>query len=136
MAVLPSQEMCIGEKDGRSIVVFAVCCKPPHRVVKRLDNACRWLVHCSHLIIHPTVSGLAQRVARGLCFSYDMINEDSKEASMSEAPVDADPNDFGSLLKRFASRLPKPGDLVKGKIISIDNGAVRLDIDGIATGVV
>ncbi|MFZ2189586.1 MAG: S1 RNA-binding domain-containing protein [Candidatus Magasanikiibacteriota bacterium] len=45
-------------------------------------------------------------------------------------------SNFGNLLKQFFSSLPKPGELVKGKIISIDNGAVRLDIGGVATGIV
>lgn len=45
-------------------------------------------------------------------------------------------NDFASLLEEYTTALPKAGDLVKGKVVSIDNGAVRLDIEGVATGVV
>jgi len=44
--------------------------------------------------------------------------------------------DFGSLLKEYFAKLPKVGELVEGEVISIDNGAVRVDIAGLATGVV
>lgn len=43
---------------------------------------------------------------------------------------------FLELIKDFFSRLPKEGDLVKGKVVSIDNGAIRLDVNGVITGVV
>lgn len=43
---------------------------------------------------------------------------------------------FSELVKDFFAKLPKEGDLVKGKIIAADAGAVRLDINGIITGVV
>ena len=45
-------------------------------------------------------------------------------------------SDFGSLLKKFFTKLPKPGELVTGRVISVSNGEVRLDIDGMTTGVV
>ena len=45
-------------------------------------------------------------------------------------------SNFGNLLKQFFSTLPTEGELVKGKVISVDNGAVRIDIDGVMTGVV
>jgi small subunit ribosomal protein S1 len=45
-------------------------------------------------------------------------------------------SNFGTLLKQFFSTLPAEGELVKGKVISVDNGAVRIDIDGVITGVV
>lgn len=44
--------------------------------------------------------------------------------------------EFGKLLKEFFSKVPKAGDLVKGKVISADSSAIRLDIDGLTTGVV
>jgi small subunit ribosomal protein S1 len=47
-----------------------------------------------------------------------------------------DGKNFASLLKDFVSKVPKAEELVKGTVISIDNGAVRIDIDGLATGVV
>ncbi len=43
---------------------------------------------------------------------------------------------FGELLKKFFTKLPATGELVKGTVISVDNGAVRLDIAGVTTGVV
>jgi len=43
---------------------------------------------------------------------------------------------FGKLLKDYFSKLPKVGELVKGKVISIDKGAVRIDVDGVLTGIV
>ncbi len=43
---------------------------------------------------------------------------------------------FATLLKDFFAKVPKVGDTVKGKVISVDNGAVRLDINGLTTGVI
>ncbi len=43
---------------------------------------------------------------------------------------------FGALLKKFFTKVPTVGDLVKGKVISVDSGAVRIDIDGLTTGIV
>ncbi len=43
---------------------------------------------------------------------------------------------FSALLKNYFAKLPKEGELVKGKVISVDNGEVRLDIDGVITGVI
>ena len=43
---------------------------------------------------------------------------------------------FGELLKDHLSKISKVGDLVTGKVISIDSGAIRIDIGGIMTGVV
>ncbi len=51
-------------------------------------------------------------------------------------PTGKKTNDFASLLAEYTAILPQEGDLIKGNVISIDNGAIRLDIDGIATGVV
>lgn len=45
-------------------------------------------------------------------------------------------NDFGQLLKEYFAKLPKAGELVKGTVISIDKGAVRVDINGLMTGIV
>jgi small subunit ribosomal protein S1 len=44
--------------------------------------------------------------------------------------------DFGTLLKEYFAKLPKEGELIAGTVISVDNGAVRLDINGLAIGVV
>lgn len=43
---------------------------------------------------------------------------------------------FGALLKKFFNKVPQVGELVKGKVISVENGVVRLDIEGLTTGVV
>ncbi len=47
-----------------------------------------------------------------------------------------DKQGFGALLKKFFTKVPVVGDLVKGKVISVDSGAVRIDIDGLTTGIV
>lgn len=46
------------------------------------------------------------------------------------------PQDFGELLKDYFSKIPLVGDLVKGVVISIDKGEVRVDINGMIIGVV
>lgn len=43
---------------------------------------------------------------------------------------------FSELLKQYFTKVPKVGELVKGTVISVENGAVRLDIGGVSTGVV
>ena len=44
--------------------------------------------------------------------------------------------EFGKLLKEYFAKVPKEGDLITGKVISVDSGAIRLDINGLTTGVV
>lgn len=44
--------------------------------------------------------------------------------------------DFGALLKEHFSTVPKDGDLITGTVLSVDNGAVRIDVNGLTTGVV
>lgn len=53
-----------------------------------------------------------------------------------EELVDVAKNNFNELVKDFFAKLPKEGDLVKGKVISVDSGSVRLDIGGVAVGVI
>ena len=43
---------------------------------------------------------------------------------------------FEELLNNYFSNVPAVGDIVKGRILSIDNGAVRIDVNGVTTGVV
>lgn len=43
---------------------------------------------------------------------------------------------FSELLKEYFGKVPQVGDLVKGKIISIDRGEIRIDINGIIVGVI
>lgn len=45
-------------------------------------------------------------------------------------------SDFGKLLKEYFVKVPNVGDLVKGAVLSVDNKLVRLDINGLVTGVV
>ncbi|MBT4153776.1 MAG: S1 RNA-binding domain-containing protein [Candidatus Magasanikbacteria bacterium] len=45
-------------------------------------------------------------------------------------------SDFATLLEDYFAQLPKVGELVSGTVISIDNGAVRLDVNGLITGLV
>jgi len=49
---------------------------------------------------------------------------------------DTQKQSFGDLLKEYFSGLPKVGDMVEGDVISVDNGAVRIDVGGLTTGVV
>ncbi len=44
--------------------------------------------------------------------------------------------DFKSLFQSHTMEVPKVGDVVKGKVISVDRGEVHLDIEGLTTGVV
>jgi small subunit ribosomal protein S1 len=48
----------------------------------------------------------------------------------------AQKQDFSQLLKEYFANIPKVGDLIKGKVVSIDKGEVRIDIGGIIIGVV
>lgn len=45
-------------------------------------------------------------------------------------------SEFSELLKDFFAKIPKVGDIVKGKVISVSSGAVRIDVNGLTTGVV
>lgn len=47
-----------------------------------------------------------------------------------------DKSKFGKLLQDYFAKLPHVGETVTGTIISVENGAVRLDINGLVTGVV
>lgn len=48
----------------------------------------------------------------------------------------AENQEFGELLKEYFSKIPAVGDLIKGKVISIDKGEVRIDINGMIVGIV
>lgn len=45
-------------------------------------------------------------------------------------------SEFGNLLKEYFGKISNVGDIVKGKIIDLDKGAVRLDINGLTAGIV
>lgn len=44
--------------------------------------------------------------------------------------------DFKSLFQTHALEIPKVGDVLKGKVISVDRGEVHIDLEGFTTGVV
>ena len=44
--------------------------------------------------------------------------------------------DFKTLLQAHAVNIPKVGDVIKGQVISVDKGAVRIDVEGLTTGVI
>ncbi len=55
------------------------------------------------------------------------------KAKKQDAIMDTE---FGKLLKEHFLTLPKVGDIVSGTVISVGNGIVRLDIQGMTTGIV
>ncbi len=55
---------------------------------------------------------------------------------MQNTEVDTKTVDFGKLLTEYFAKIPQIGDLAKGKVISIDKGEVRIDINGMIVGVV
>lgn len=55
---------------------------------------------------------------------------------MVEPKIQTKTDDFGYLLKEYFAKVPQTGDLVKGEVISIDRGEVRVDVNGIIVGVV
>ena len=55
---------------------------------------------------------------------------------MTEEKNQKEGQDFKSLLSSYSLTIPKEGDVVKCKIISIDKGEVHVDIEGLTVGVV
>lgn len=55
---------------------------------------------------------------------------------MSEEKNQKEVQDFKTLLASYQLTIPKEGDVVKCKIISIDKGEVHVDIEGLTVGVV
>lgn len=43
---------------------------------------------------------------------------------------------FQDLLKNYEIKVPKPGDLIKGKVITASSAEVRLDIEGMTIGII
>src|SRR3989339_1143919 len=68
-------------------------------------------------------ASLRGRLLCGVIIMYTMSDEEKKSA-------------FGDLLKKFFTKLPAVGELVKGTVISVNNGAVRIDVSGITTGII
>lgn len=48
----------------------------------------------------------------------------------------ADQQDFKSLFQAHVMTVPKEGDVIKGKVISVDRGEIHIDVEGVTTGVV
>lgn len=44
--------------------------------------------------------------------------------------------DFKSLIQAHTMDIPKVGDVIKGKVISVERGSVHIDVQGLTTGVV
>lgn len=55
---------------------------------------------------------------------------------MSDAEKNNKKQDFKSLLQTYFVEIPQVGDVIKGKVISVDKGEIHLDIEGMTTGVV
>ena len=50
--------------------------------------------------------------------------------------TDTKKQDFKSLFQVHAMDVPKAGDVIKGKVISVGRGEIHIDIEGMTTGVV
>ena len=50
--------------------------------------------------------------------------------------ADTKKQDFKTLLQTLFTDIPKVGDVVKGKVLSVDKGEVHIDVMGMTTGVV
>jgi small subunit ribosomal protein S1 len=47
-----------------------------------------------------------------------------------------DKKDFKALLQDYTINIPKVGDIVKGKVLSVEKGQIHIDVEGVTTGVV
>ena len=65
-----------------------------------------------------------------------VISERKKGKVTMATATKTQAGDFGELLKEYFAKLPQEGDLVKGSVVSIDNGIVRVDINDMTTGIV
>ena len=62
--------------------------------------------------------------------------KDKEKAEKTDEEKSSGAQDFKTLLLSYALTIPKVGDVVKCKIISIDKGEVHVDIEGLTVGVV
>lgn len=62
-----------------------------------------------------------------------MVKAKTKAVEVEEKE---DKNSFKSLLQEHGGNLPKPGDVIKGKVMSADRREIRVDIEGLAIGVI
>ncbi len=56
--------------------------------------------------------------------------------SKIKADKTAQKSEFGNLLEEHFAAVPKVGDAITGKILSVANGEVRIDVQGLAAGVI
>lgn len=56
--------------------------------------------------------------------------------SSTKQQNDSSQQSFKNLLDTYSAKLPKVGDVITGKVVSITKNEVQIDIDGIATGIV
>ncbi|MBU0596759.1 S1 RNA-binding domain-containing protein [Patescibacteria group bacterium] len=60
------------------------------------------------------------------------MTKKTEEQEEDQKPV----NKFAELLKTYFTAIPNEGDLVTGTVVSVDNGVVRIDVNGVSTGIV
>jgi len=60
----------------------------------------------------------------------------TEETSLNKGQSEVSNEDFQKLLDIENAKIPQAGDIVKGTVLSASKAEVKLDIDGIATGVV
>ncbi|MEI6597025.1 MAG: S1 RNA-binding domain-containing protein [bacterium] len=60
----------------------------------------------------------------------------TEETKLNNSQPDVSNDDFQKLLDAENAKIPQTGDIIKGTVLSASKAEVKLDIDGIATGVV
>jgi len=60
----------------------------------------------------------------------------TEETKLNNGQPDVSNDDFQKLLDAENAKIPQAGDIIKGTVLSASKAEVKLDIDGIATGVV
>lgn len=60
----------------------------------------------------------------------------AEETKLSNSQADVSNDDFQKLLDAENTKIPQAGDIIKGTVLSASKAEVKLDIGGIATGVV
>ena len=59
-----------------------------------------------------------------------------EETKLNNGQADVSNDDFQKLLDLDNAKIPQAGEIIKGTVISASKAEVKLDIDGITTGVV
>ncbi|MBU0721968.1 S1 RNA-binding domain-containing protein [Patescibacteria group bacterium] len=63
-------------------------------------------------------------------------NRVTQQTKLNNSQPDVSNDDFQKLLDAEKAKIPQVGDIIKGTVLSASKAEVKLDIDGIATGVV